>query len=57
MQATVYVSVFGLVGLRHAVKHGVRLLCRSGVVEIDQRLAIDLQLKRRKILPDTGDVI
>ncbi len=45
MQAAMHVGVFGLVRLLHAVEHGVRLLRRRGVVEIDQRLAIDLHAR------------
>ena len=57
MQPAMHVGVFALVGLGHAVEHRIRLLRRRGVVEIDQRLAIDLQRQRRKILPHPGDVI
>ena len=57
MQAAMHVGVFALVGLRHAVEHGIRLLRRGGVVEIDQRLAIDLHGERRKILAHAGDII
>ena len=44
MQAAMHVGVFAVIGLRHAVQHGVRLLRRSSVVEIDKLLAVDLQL-------------
>src|SRR6185295_6877734 len=57
MQAAMYVGVFALVGFRHAVEHGGRLLRGSGVVEIDQRLAVNLHRQRGEILPHAGDVI
>ena len=40
----------------HRVDHALRLLRRSGVVEIDQRLAIDLAVQHRKIGAHAGDV-
>src|SRR4029079_7294640 len=52
-----HVGVFALVGFRHAVEHGGRLLRGSGVVEIDQRFALDLHRQRRKILPHAGDIV
>ncbi len=57
MQPAMHVGVFALVGFRHAVEHGGGLLGGSGVVEIDQRLAIDLHRQRRKILPHPRHVI
>ena len=57
MQSAMHVGVFALVGFRHAVEHSIRLLRGRGVVEIDQRLAIDLQRQRRKILPHARNVV
>ena len=57
MQAAMHVGVFALVGFRHAVEHRVRLLRRGGVVEIDQRLAVDLQRQRGKSSRTRVDVI
>ena len=57
MQAAMHVGVFAGIGLHHAVEHRLRLLRGGGVVEIDQRLAIDLQRQRREILPHLRHVI
>src|ERR1700722_8366694 len=57
MQPAMHVGVFAFVGLGHALKHLIGLLRGGGIVEIDQRLAIDFQRKRRKIFPYPGDVI
>lgn len=57
VQAAVHVGVLALVGFRHAVEHRIRLLRRGGVVEIDQRLAINLHRQRGEILSHAGDVI
>jgi hypothetical protein len=57
MQPAMHVGVFGFVGLRHAVEHRIGLLRGGGVVEIDQRLAIDLERERGKIFPYPGDII
>ena len=57
MQAAMHVGVLRRVGLVEPIEHGARLLRRSGVVEIDERLAIDLHRQDRKIRPDAVDVI
>ncbi len=57
MQAAMHVGVFRGVGLLDAVEHRLRLLRGSGVVEIDQRLAIDLHAENREILADAVDVV
>src|SRR6185369_3768863 len=57
VQAAMHVGVFALVGFRHAVEHGGRLLRGSGVVEIDQRFAVNLHRQCGKVLPYAGDVI
>ena len=57
MQAAMHVGIFRRVGLLDAVEHRLRLLRRRGVVEIDQRLAIDLHAEDREILADAVDVV
>ena len=57
MQAAMHVGVFRRIGLLDAVEHRLRLLRRRGVVEIDQRLAIDLHGEDREILADAIDVV
>ena len=42
VQAAMHVGIFFRVALHHRVEHRLRLLGRGGIVEIDQRLAIDL---------------
>jgi len=56
MQATVYVGVLLGIGLVDAVEHRLRLLRRGRVVEIDQRLAVDLHRQRREVRADAVDV-
>ena len=41
VQAAMHIGVFGRVGVLEAVEHRLRLLRRGGVVEIDERLAVD----------------
>ena len=57
MQAAVHIGVFGGVGMLEAVEHRLRLLRRGGVVEIDERLAVNRHGEDRKILADAADVI
>ena len=57
MQAAMHVGVLRRVGLLQAIEHGARLLRRGGVVEIDERLAVDLHRQDRKIRADAVDVI
>ena len=57
MQAAMHVGVFFRVGLLDAVEHGARLLRRRGVVEIDQRLAVDFPRQDREIRADLLDVV
>ena len=52
-----HVGVFGRVGVLDAVQHRLRLLRRGRVVEIDERLAVDLHAEDREILADAVDVI
>ena len=57
MQTAMHIGVLGGVGLLDAVEHGARLLRRGGIVEIDERLAVNLHRQDRKIRPDAIDVI
>ncbi len=57
MQAAMHVGVFRRIGLLQPVEHLRRLLRRGGVVEIDQRLAIDLHRQRREIGADLVDIV
>ncbi len=57
VQPAVHVGVFGGIGVLQAIEHGLRLLRRGGIVEIDERLAVDLQREDRKILADAVHVI
>ena len=51
------VGVFHLVGVIDGVEHRARLLRRGAVVEIDQRLAVDLAEQDREIGADRLDVV
>ena len=57
MQAAVHIGVLGGVGMLEAIEHRLRLLRRSCVVEIDERLAVNRHGEDRKILADAADVI
>ena len=57
VEAAMNIGVFAGVGLHEALKYRLGLLRRRGVVEIDQRLAVNLQGERRKILADTCDIV
>src|SRR5262249_40532050 len=57
MQPAMYVGVFGGIGVVQPVEHRLRLLRRGGVVEVDERLAIDLHRKDGKVRADALDVI
>ncbi len=56
MQAAMHVGVFRGVGLLDAVEHRPRLLRRGGVVEIDERLAVDRHGEDREVLAHFRDV-
>ena len=56
MQAPMDVGIFLAIGALHGVQHRLGLLRRGGVVQIDQRLAIDLARQDREILADFRDV-
>ena len=51
------VGVARLHGVHHGVDHRARLLGRGGIVEIDERLAIDLLRQDRELRPDGLDVV
>ncbi len=57
MQPAVDVGVFLRIGLLDAVEDGARLLRGGRIVEIDQRLAIDLLRQDREIRPRLLDVV
>ncbi len=52
-----HVGILGGVGVFEPVEHGARLLRRGGIVEIDQRLAVNLERQRRKILADPVHIV
>ncbi len=56
MQAAMDVGIFLGVALHDGIKHGLGLLGRGGVVEIDQGLAIDLAGEDGKVAADFFDV-
>ena len=57
VQAAMDVGVFHLVGVVDGVEHRARLLRRGAVVEIDQRLAVDLAEQDREVGADGLDVV
>ncbi len=56
MQPAMHIGIFMRIALHHRVKDGFWLLRGSGVVEIDQRLIINLAGEDWKVLADFGDV-
>ena len=52
VQPAMHVGVFHLVGVVDGVEHRARLLRRGAVVEIDQRLAVDLAEQDREVGAD-----
>ena len=57
MKPAMHVGVFLPVRLHQRIEHGLRLLRARRVVEIHQRLAINLQRQRREIAPDRLHVV
>ena len=57
VQPAMDVGVFHLVGVVDGVEHRARLLRRGAVVEIDQRLAVDLAEQDREVGADGLDVV
>ena len=56
VQAPVNVGVFGVVVPCQGVYNHLRLLTGCGVVQVDQRLAVDTLLQNREVLSDPGHV-
>ena len=57
VQAAVHVGVLEAVGVIHRLDHRARLLRRGAVVEIDERLAVDLAEQDREVGADALDVV
>ena len=57
MQPAMHVGVLRGVGLLQPIEHRARLLRRGGVVEVDERLAVNLLGQNREIRPDAAHVI
>ena len=57
VQAAMNVGVFEAIDMVHRLDHGARLLRRGGVVEIDERLAVDLAIKDREVGANALDII
>ena len=57
MQTTMNVGIARLHGVHHGIDHRARLLRRGGIVEINERLAIDLLRQDRKLGPDRFDIV
>jgi hypothetical protein len=36
----------------YSFDHGLRLLCRRGIIQVDERFSVDLLMKSRKVSPD-----
>ena len=56
VDAAVHVGVYARVVPRQRVEHGLRLLRRRRVIEIDERLAVDLTAQNREIGANPLDV-
>ena len=57
MQPAMDVGIFVTIGMRDRIDHGLRLLGRSAVVEIDERLAIDFTRQDREVPANGLDVV
>src|SRR5581483_4561998 len=57
VHAAMHIRVLFAVVARQTIDHLLRLLRRSGVVEIDELAAADAALKNRKIAADAIDVV
>jgi hypothetical protein len=57
MQPPMHVGVLGRIGCIEPIEHRARLLRRRRIIEIDERLAIDLHRQDREIRPDAVHVI
>src|SRR5690606_26444616 len=56
VSGAVDVGVLVLVEINEPVDDGLRLLCRRGVVEPDQRPAVDRLAQDREVAPDRVDI-
>ena len=56
MNAAMHVRVIVLVVVRYRIDDRARALARRGVVEIDERLAVDLLRQNRKVAPNRGGI-
>jgi hypothetical protein len=52
-----HIGVFGGVGAVQPIEHRLGLLRRGSIVEVDERLAVDVHREDRKIRADALDVI
>ena len=52
-----YVGVFGRISLVEPIEYGLRLLGGGGVVEINQRLSVDLHAENREVVAHAPDVV
>ena len=57
MQSPVDVGIFVFIGVRDRIDHRVRLLGRSAIVQIDERLAVHLTVQDRKVGANGLDII
>src|SRR5262249_6220611 len=57
VQTAVHVGVFFRVGLLNTVEHGLRLLRRSSIVEVDKRLAVNLTRESGEVRAYARDVV
>ena len=57
MQAPMDIRIILLHRLAHALEHCLGLLGGSGIIEIDQWLAIDFARQDREVAADGGDIV
>src|SRR5690606_11494635 len=57
VQPAMNIGIFLFIGLAHAVEDCARLLGGGGIVEIDERLAVDFARKNGKVRADPGHVV
>ena len=57
MQSAMHIGIFPGQALQHGIDNNLRLLCRSSVVEINQRLAINLAGEDGKVSADFLNII
>ena len=57
MQAAMHVRVVKTIDVVHHLDHSAWLLRRGGVIEVDERLAIDLPVKDREIRADALHIV